>query len=491
MLNPTLVRSRRRSGSRDSAYIRPLVEQLEKKTLLTVIYVNSSADSGGGTLRAAIEQSNGDPPGTDVISVSGIPQITLDSSITITAGVTINGAGVNITAPEGVFVVNTGPGLGQTVYMNYITTQSGAIPAAITVNQNSSLTVTNCNLYGYGQGAGTSGNGTGLLVQGTCVFNNGLLQGFDNGAVIGATGSYTTKNVAYYNNATTGLTTAGKTSESASYYWQNGNNSAAILNSGVLTETGGQILGNGIGAGLNSSGGSATLMTETVSSSVGTYAVYVTGGMLMVNQSFIQGNSNGALYAFGNVAITNTTISTNVTTGSYNVVFNNAVVSITTSNITSNVQQSVGPYQALGSTTVVLVGYNNLANNGPQSVVYPPYYPPYYPPVYPVIPVYPIKPIQPIQPVVTVTINFGTSHLSTGRYQGKRAIFRARPPHPAVSTLLLGTFVVVQTTFIVGPHGQVQELEPREIATFLGGAAPSVYHNQLKVLAQTPSLRRT
>ncbi len=255
MLNPTLVRSRRRSGSRDSAYIRPLVEQLEKKTLLTVIYVNSSADSGGGTLRAAIEQSNGDPPGTDVISVSGIPQITLDSSITITAGVTINGAGVNITAPEGVFVVNTGPGLGQTVYMNYITTQSGAIPAAITVNQNSSLTVTNCNLYGYGQGAGTSGNGTGLLVQGTCVFNNGLLQGFDNGAVIGATGSYTTKNVAYYNNATTGLTTAGKTSESASYYWQNGNNSAAILNSGVLTETGGQILGNGIGAGLNSSGG--------------------------------------------------------------------------------------------------------------------------------------------------------------------------------------------------------------------------------------------
>ena len=83
----SLARTRRRH---------PSVELLETRQMLSTYVVNSTADSGPGTLRRAISDSNGDPAQANVISfdlgTSGVQTIDLLSALpAITQSVTIDG----------------------------------------------------------------------------------------------------------------------------------------------------------------------------------------------------------------------------------------------------------------------------------------------------------------------------------------------------------------------------------------------------------------
>lgn len=96
------LRPRRNQLSKVPAW----VQLLEPRQLLTTITVSSTADSGAGSLRAAIVQANVDSPG-DVIqfagslTASGPTTINITSALIITNSMTITGPGANLLTLNG------------------------------------------------------------------------------------------------------------------------------------------------------------------------------------------------------------------------------------------------------------------------------------------------------------------------------------------------------------------------------------------------------
>ena len=134
--------SQLRDRSRRTAKHRPLVEALEGRELLTTFNVTSAADSGTGTLRAAIASSNsqtGTTPNTINFNITGggLQTINLSSPLpTITQSVVING----LTEPGG-----TGP----LIVLNGLNAGSTAVGLNITASK---ITVQGLVIDGFGGG---------------------------------------------------------------------------------------------------------------------------------------------------------------------------------------------------------------------------------------------------------------------------------------------------------------------------------------------------
>src|SRR5438552_5263794 len=221
--NPKPASSFPRGGRirRPDRHVRPQLEALEDRNLLSSLTVVNLADSGSGSLRDADQQANAAAGAHTIRFAAGLSgQITLTSGqleiSDATGPTTINGPGANLLAVNGnnsdrVFQVDTGvtaafSGItitgGQAAYSGQSTYSGGGI------FNNGTLTLTNTALAGNAAGFVKSFSGGG-----GAIFNSGTLT---------ITGSTLSGNVA--------------------------GNAGAIWNTGTLTVTSSTLSGNSAGA---------------------------------------------------------------------------------------------------------------------------------------------------------------------------------------------------------------------------------------------------
>lgn len=235
--NPRLRRTSRRLASSGRHWFHPLLDLLEARLTPSTLVVTTTADSGPGSLRQAITQSNSDVGMMDTITFSVTGAINLQSALpTLTNSVNIDGPGADSLAIAPVIGVNAG-----------IFTIAGGVTANI-----SGLTlerVDETNL---------------VLAHGGAIINAGTL----NLTACAITGNHVTGEI----NSVTG---AGVDAEGGGIY-----------NSGTLVVMDSTISGNfamggtssspaatpggeGLGGGIYTDGGSVTLVASTISSNYG------------------------------------------------------------------------------------------------------------------------------------------------------------------------------------------------------------------------------
>ena len=232
--------------------------------------VGNTNDSGEGSLRQAIENANslGGNPTIDLSGISGT--ITLQSTLTVSAGMTLQGPGADSLTVSGdtnnsgsansgdVAVLRVDSGItssisGITIAKGFSTDKGGGIDNAGTLTINNSAV----------SGSAASNDGGGINNSGTLTIHNSTISGNTagaSGAGINNTGSLTI----------TSGTISGNTATS---------NGGGIENSGTLTITSSTIIGNTAGTnggGVNSSG-SLTVTNSIVASNSATSDSDVSG----------------------------------------------------------------------------------------------------------------------------------------------------------------------------------------------------------------------
>jgi hypothetical protein len=283
---------------------------------ITAIVTNLN-DSGPGSLRQAVLDTNANPSAANIIDF----QPGLTGTITLTSGellitdsVTIDGPGAGLLTVSGnnasrVFDVDDGnSSVSQAVQIEGLTISGGRVSATGggILNQEN-LTLTNATISGNvsSGGGGVYNYGTLTLTGVTVTANtsSGLGGGIENGT----TGTLVMTGGAVSNNT--------------------GVNGGGIFNFGTLTMTGGAVSGNTAseGGGINSFKGTVTLTNVTVS---GNTATQRTGGIINNGSQFasstlnlinstVSGNTGGGLFNFGTAQLTNSTVSGNTPGGIY------------------------------------------------------------------------------------------------------------------------------------------------------------------------------
>src|SRR5262249_56177908 len=90
------MRSRRRPSRPTPRHCRPSLEALEDRAVPSLLTVTNLANSGPGSLRAAVTQANMTPAADTIVFAPGLHgTITLASEIAITPDLTIDGPGAN------------------------------------------------------------------------------------------------------------------------------------------------------------------------------------------------------------------------------------------------------------------------------------------------------------------------------------------------------------------------------------------------------------
>ena len=249
--------------------------------------VTTLADSGAGSLRAAITSANG-TAGSTVTFASGLTGKILLGSVlpALAANMTLTGPSASVLAVDGAalytpFSVNSGV----TAALSGLTIQNGG--AGVT---------------GFGGGFSNAGTVklTGCtLTQNKVFYSGGGLANFGTATLIGctltqnSTGQYSSGGGGVYNASGATLTLTGCTLTQNSTFPYIDNNGGGVLNSGALMLTGCTLTGNSarFGAGVSSSG-TATLMGCTLASNSAQYggAIY-NGGTLALTGCTLAGNS--------------------------------------------------------------------------------------------------------------------------------------------------------------------------------------------------------
>ena len=242
------------------------LETLETRRLLTTLTVTSAADSGTGTLRAAITTADNNAGPYTVQFAPDVTSITLDSLLEIsnTAGVTIDGPSAGLTLSGGnataVFQVDGGASLTIEDLTIVDATGGGAI------SNDGTLTVMASTFSGNSAGRGGAvWNGGTMTVRSTTFSGNSAGEG---GAIV--------------NNSTLTVTSSTFSGNSA------GGEGGAVWNAGTLTIT------------------SSTFSANSVSRS---------GGIGM----------GGAIFNAGTLTVTSTTFSANSVSGSMGPGFGGAI----------------------------------------------------------------------------------------------------------------------------------------------------------------------
>jgi hypothetical protein len=277
------------------------LEPLEDRVVLSTFLVTNLADSGDGSLRQAIVDSDGTPGPNEIDFAPG-----LSGTITLTSGqLTIANNAVTIVGP-GADVLSVSGHHASRVF------EVDAVQAAL-----SGLTITN------GSPASPQ-NGGGIFNGGTLTLNNAIVSGNYSAAIYNSSGyGYGGYGGGIHNGGTLTLnnTTVSGNSNTGSY-------GSGIYNSGTLVLTNAAVMdndfeGNGGGAGsgiYNAYGGSAILNNSTVSGNHAAGDNYVlgggisNGGTLTLNNSTVSGNSalgGGGISNGGTLTLNNCTVSGN------------------------------------------------------------------------------------------------------------------------------------------------------------------------------------
>jgi len=257
--------------------------------------VNATTDTGAGSgtsgdILYCVTQANNNPGSTIEFSSSlNGHTITLSSTLTINANMTITGPGANLLTISGggsvqVFSVNSG---------------------TVTI---SGLTIAQGN---YQQGE-NGGGGGGIYNAGTLTVNNSTISGNTASSPSGGGGNYNTVTLTVTNSTISGNTET-----------EGGGGGGGIFNDGTLTVTNSTISGNSAtnGGGIFNYFGTLTVNNSTISGNTaasqgGGIANYYWGA-LTVNNSTIAGNSatqGGGIYNWGNVGVTNSIVAGNTST---------------------------------------------------------------------------------------------------------------------------------------------------------------------------------
>jgi hypothetical protein len=348
-------RGQRRGRGRRPARlrVRPGVEALEGRAVPAIFMVTSAADSGLGSLREAIRMAN-ETPGADSIVFDnarlGGRTIRLQSQITITDDLTIQGGASNLTISGGdrtrLFVVNDSqPDKLIGVEINNITLAHGRSDRGGAVSNTGKLTLRNCILsHNEAEdrgGAILNQGGQVLLADTTFSQDRVTASGRGGGAVDneGTSGAVT---------ITGGTFTRNESSDSG----------GAILNSGTLTVTGTKFNDNTAvfeGGAIRNSG-TATL-TGTVFTSNSTTRTEVSGGgavrnsgTMVVNSSAFTRNSTttgnatsgGAFDNSGTLTLNDTTLDHNSAGKLGGGIFNTGTLTLQSSSLHHNTSHGSG-----------------------------------------------------------------------------------------------------------------------------------------------------
>lgn len=327
------IRCRRGDPRRKKAGLTPFVEALEGRLVLSTITVANLDDSGTGSLRAAINQANGDTA-QDTIdfapSVAGT--ITLKSALPdLSTAIILRGPGASAltvarSAAEGtpkfrIFTVDAGADVtisGLAITGGQVTnSDGGGIANSGMLTVIGSTFEKNATDGGYttvGSGGGISNSGTLTITNSTFIGNSaggtaGGGGGISNSGTLTVTGSTFEKNRAR-GHGIGGFGTGG-----------------GIYNTGTATVSGSTFEENSASsAGLHSGGGSGGGITST--------------GMLTITNSILSGNSarsaGGAIVNRGTLIVTNATLSGNLAEGVGGAIDNSGTLTITSSTLSGN-----------------------------------------------------------------------------------------------------------------------------------------------------------
>jgi hypothetical protein len=297
--------------------------------------VTSTADSGPGSLREAIENANA-MPGADSITFAISGTITLVSAlppITDPAGLSIDGGAQSITVSGNNAVRPFQTAAGALMELRRLTVTAGrATTGAGIVNSGGTLIIADStisgNVAGFGSGGGGLLNESGTVtISNSAISGNGTLYAGNGGGIINK-GTLTISTSRISGNATFtfgssqggGIVNEGMltiTDSAVSENRANGDSAGGgshttgggIVNSGILFITRSTISGNRAGSGggiANSLAGTLTISNSTISGNV------AAGGCF---RAFCSPGAGGGISG-GNVAIASSTISANSASGS-------------------------------------------------------------------------------------------------------------------------------------------------------------------------------
>ncbi|MBI3161551.1 MAG: S-layer homology domain-containing protein [Chloroflexi bacterium] len=224
------------------------------------ITVTSNADSGAGSLRAAIAAASGGDTINFGAGLSG-QTITLESELSISVNLTIDGS--TLATPV---------------------TLDGIDVRAFLINGGTTVTLNTLNIVN-NLGAGTGG---GIRNLGTLTVLNSTISGNNANSASGKGGGI-------YNSGTLTVTDSTISSNTANGTSANSSGGGGIYNSGTLTVDGSTFSGNGASSG---NGG----------------AIYNAGGTVTISNSTFSGNSassGGGIFNAGTITIRNSTFSGN------------------------------------------------------------------------------------------------------------------------------------------------------------------------------------
>jgi hypothetical protein len=303
------------------------LERLEDRVTPSTFLVSNLDDSGGGSLRQAIAQSDGTPGPNEIDFAPG-----LSGTITLTSGqLTIANNDVAIVGPGA-------DGLSVSGNRTSRVLEVDAVSAAI-----SGLTITGGSAPGSnGNGGGLYNNGGTMTIAG-CVVRGNTAAGVGGGlynynATVTITKSTLSDNSAAYGgglynnsyNSPSSVTITDSTFSGNSATVSGGgldcNSGGVNDNEGSIFLTGCTLRGNSasLGGGLHSYGGMVTVAGTTVSNNSATnggglYCVGKAGSLVTINGSTISNNaaedSAGLANNAGTMTITDSTISGNSATG--------------------------------------------------------------------------------------------------------------------------------------------------------------------------------
>lgn len=393
-----------------------------RATTLTVI---STADSGAGTLRAALANAgNGD---TINFSVAMPAMITLSNELVVSQNVSIAGPGpasVTLTGGSRAFHITNGATVfisGLTVSGEYLAGQSpfaGPEPAGAGIfNDGSTLIVSNCVISGnsapYGGGIASSGplTVTASTIAGNSANENSLCNsGGAGGGIYSSadlkviastiTGNSANNNTGCQNGAggagiycTAGLTVTGSTitgnSESGNNMYGAGiyNGGTGVVSNCVISGNSGSSVGGSLGGGVYSTA-SLTVIASTIrgnsansgggiwgSASLTVTATTITSNSVNIAGGVYPADKGGGIYNGGTGAVSNCNINVN-TGGTGGGIYNAGVLTVSGSTISSNSGNGILPdgsgppgtgggiYNAAQLTVISTTIKGNFGNSG-------------------------------------------------------------------------------------------------------------------------------
>jgi predicted outer membrane repeat protein len=294
------------------------------------IFVTNTNDSGVGSLRDAITQANASA-GTDTITITATGVIVLSSMLpAITDTLAINGPGaslLNISGNNAVRVMQVNAGV--SVNLSNVAIANGNVPSSGGgIYNTGTLTLTYTTFY-----SNTATNsGGGIYNTGTLTITNSTIYSNTAGTMGGGIASEGTLNISnstVYSNTATNIGGGG------------------IGSSGMLNITSSTVRNN---SALNNGGGILSNGAGTISNST-----------FHANTSLGDSNSAGGIFNAGNLTVTNSTVTDNIS-GNGGGIRNDGTLTVTNTTIYSNTATSyAGGILNYGTTTL----RNTIVANSP------------------------------------------------------------------------------------------------------------------------------